>query len=156
MSFIKRNTRVEKERITLEVSKEFSEIFALFNTDIENLKTTLHEGDEVIPIDEVFEKRLVGGFGEYVKKMQEEEVNFNSAVTAFVAKHSRSPRQTKKEKEIELLQAKINGAQKRVTALESDLATEPAFEKQAELKKQLDTKSTALNKLQEKLRKLKR
>jgi len=52
--------------------------------------------------------------------------------------------------------ADLNGAQKRVTALESDLATEPAFEKQAELKKQLNTKSTALNKLQEKLHKLKR
>lgn len=155
MSFIKRTPIVVKEGITLEVSREFSAALTQFNQDIETLKTSLNEGEEVIPIDDVFEKKLVAGFSEYVNKMREDDVPFNPAVTEFVAKHSRSPRKTKKEKEIELLEGKINGAQKRVTTLESELATEPAFEKQAALQKQLNAKSTALNKLQEKLRKLK-
>lgn len=141
------------------VSKDFSEAFEFFTSDIQILKRKLAEKDaELVPIDDLLEKKLLSGFVQYVNSVQTGIPNgtehFNGKVKEFVKKHTRSPGKTKIEKEREALEEKIKGAENTITNFQKRIKEEKDHNKKSELQEKLTKKESALRNLETRLQQL--
>jgi len=160
MSFIKRTPPPPpKAEINLSVSKDFSQVFAALRQDLKILEEQLGDDAELVPIDDPLETKLIPGVVQYVTSVMNDSPDgtdyFSPEVTQFVEQNSKTPRKSKKVKEIEELEVKISGAEKRVSELKKQLIEEQDHDEKTILKEKLDRKSSALSNLQEKLSKLK-